>query len=1552
MFCGENTVLLTYSKVGNGICEVHLGKTDQSDRKLVGKKPRRKWRRRALWLLLILPLGVVAGVLIIGQTSIIQRIVEPILEDQLGVDVSSGSIRLMPTGEVVITDAIIKTDTIESRAGSLIEFDQARISMNWWGVVRGSGQVRSVVINKPIVRVSQDADTGVLNLAAVVLKKSGGGGGETPAIQILNGVLEIGEHDSTGYRLLKELSIRGQITQQDSSGVSGFDFVALPVEPSAGGDVGSIGGSFGLTGRMSDDGIDGVVNGIRLEDWPAEIVPSRSRSIYAELALTGSLEPTRFHVSKDGLIEVVLTLDGVALNLPIDEPENETDTQTSDSSSIDPLRMRQTRGVIHFGTSGLDAQLTGLIADLEYDVELAYQGLDTKGPFDAKLVTDFRLDNNFKPIDFLPTNVVSKLDRFENPQADIHAEIYISRADVVDNPEDTGIKVSGRAVLSNGSATYKKFNYPFTDMSGVIEFDPDKLVVKDITGVGPTGATLVANGLFSPLGEQSDVTLDLEVNGVGVDEYLLRALDEDQQKLVDALFSDVDYAHLIEEGLVLTQGDADELGMIRRETWERLDQWVDGVDGNTQDRIDLSRQLGEIDRLLSAPIFAYGGVANVDVKLVRHPDRPSDKRWTTDVVVQLPQAGLVSKHFPLPIIGRDIELTITDERVSLTGGRYEGLLGGSASVSVEMDTTKNGGKPIVQIAAQEFPIDQRVVAAIPGYYNEQSEDPDDISLRRILDRLRLGGVLECQAIIGPRSDGHMGYDVEATILEGSARPKPLIGSEPVSITTAPLVLDQMYGTIYITEELIIVDLDGLLTSPDMPLAPTPIQVLTQLTMPAKDRGVDGTRRVKGLLPDEFGPPVLGPRLYATAFADGIDLAMPLKHAIAVVSPRIARDIDAKLTEYNFDGVIGMNAQLEGFVGGAIESTLTLNRIEQLSFDFQETQYQVGASWGRGEFVLSGQPSISFDGFRVSVQAEQSLPSELSLDGSMPLARAGRMYELAESSSLQIGYINGAFDSPLTHAVLEYVSESGSQWSTDHKLGGRFDLGVTLTPELGLHRIPGEDDSIKLVPTAIHGSLEPKSLSVSMNQDVASFTQVQGVIRFDGFEGAIDGIRASDSQVSVGVDGRWWMNPTGGFGVDLGIDAHGDLLAGPVRVLLPDSVDGVIDRLEIKSGSPVDLKALRISADSLGTQKSTYQITGGMGISQGSALLGLPISELAGDLEFVVDGRGDKVGYEIKLDASRLRAGLMRVHDARATIIGDAQNAGVVLVPEIIASMHGGQIAGSAQLRPEIDGDTHYWMELHASGVRAAPVFDDLLLPPEGLAGPPRPGETVVLSAWSEGNDLSRGATIGDLTMTGPVGDPSKRTGRGLVRISGGSVVALPGFLNLIEASNFSLPTGATLDFAEAAFYIDGPTLAFEQLSVSSKRVEILGYGTVDWATREMDLRFRSRSTTPIPIVSKLIEQLRDELITTRVSGTMSDPQYSVQPFGSTRRLFDAMIGRSPTDQQRQLREVEDQVRASKKQIKRHAGDIVHYPIEESSGENGNDWQGWPWAKEQQELGSE
>lgn len=1487
---------------------------------------------------------LVATVLVIGQTSVMKFIVEPILEDQLGVGVSTGSIKLMPTGEVVILDATCQSSTIDHRAGSLIELERATIEVNWWGIIRGSDQVRSIFIEKPIVRVSQDIDSGVLNLAEIAFKK-GSGGGSTPAMEIRNGLLQIAEHNATDYRVLRELSINGRLTEQTSDGISGFEFVALPVESSLSSNSSRRRGSIGLTGQLSSDGVDGVLDGVRLEDWPAEIVPSRSRDIYQRLALSGELAPTRFHISNDGLIEIVLTLDGVAISLPIDESPSNLST----IGEADPLRMRQTRGVIRFGTLGLKADIHGVIDELEYDVVLDYKGLDTTSPFEAKLVTDFRLDSQFKPAKFLPENVIAKLERFERPEADVHAEVFIARSD---DPNDRSVKVSGVAQLSNGKAIYKKFKYPFHDLNGTIEFDPDKLVVREISGVGPDGATLLANGLFSPLGEKSVVTLDLKVQGVGIDDHLMRALNDDQKELIGALFNDEAHGHLLNEGLILTQSDADELGDLRRQTWDRLNSWVDGVDGSSEDKRALARSLSDIDLQLESPVFDFGGSANIDVQLVRHPERPSDDRWTTDVLVKLPNAGLVPGHFPLPIRARDIEIVITEKSVELKGGKYTGLQGGWASVEVNMDMTKSNSKPLIDIFAHEFPIDSRLIAAIPGYYDKQSEDPDDVSLRRILDRLRLGGTMECEAHIGPRSDGHLGYDVESTILSGTARPMKLLNSpiesdrnyETGAMGADPLALDQLYGTIYVTEEMIIVNLDGLLSSPEQPLAPTPIDVLTQLTLPTKRRGIGGIRRVNGLLPTDDGPPLPGPQLFATAYADGVDLAMPLEHAIAVISPKLARDLLEKKEKLNPDGVLGVSAQLEGVVGGTIDSIFTIDRIDQLGFDFNGSRYRVGSSWGRSKFELTQEPRVEFDGVRVSIRSDRGDAGTLSLDGSLPLARSGRMIELTQTESLRVEYLNGLFDSPITLGVVDQLTKSGENesWMREHKLGGRFDLDVVLSPKLGMHRTPAKNQSISFVPTLVEGSLQPKMISLEMGDESAMFNDVSGAVLFNGFEGTISNIQASDNTTTLGVDGKWALDEKSGLAVDLSINAKGDLLGGPVRAIMPNTIDRVIDRLSIKSAGPVEINDLEIHAAAIGSSEQSFRIEGAANLIDGSALIGLPITGISGDLGFRVEGTGQQVGYEVSLDASRLRAGLMRIHDAEVSIIGDADNPGVVLVPEIRAGMHGGQIAGSAQIRPGNDGIPYYWMEVHASGVRAAPVFDDFLLPPEGLVGPPRPGFMTVLSSWSLGDDLSKGAMIADLTMTGPVDDPSKRSGRGLAQISGGSIFALPGSINLLEVSNLSLPAGSPLDLAEASFYIDGDSLAFERLSASSKRIEILGYGTMDWLTRNVDLRFRSRSVKPIPIVSELLEELRDELITVRVSGQMGKLKYSAQQFGSTIRLINAMLGAPISDQKRRLLEVEEQVEANRASLVRKERDRVHLPNKQDPS---NDPDAWDWVKE-------
>lgn len=1492
-------------------------------------KRKRRWLRVLIVLLIGIPVLLVATVYIIGQTGAIKSFVEPMLAKQFGVQVEAGSIKLAPDGTIVIRDAVFESGDIRGEAARLVEIDRAVINVDWGGALRGRGiQVSSIEIDRPTIRVSQDAQSGRVNLAELEYN-SGGGGGATPRIELRNGILEIGEHEDGTYRKLKVLSLRGRIDETDANGVSKFALVALPTEAGMGSPDASIeGGLINLTGEMGPDGVKGRLDGLRLQDWPSNFVPTRSRGMYERLALSGELAPTMLNIDSNGEVEVILMLDGVAMNLPFDDSGSMT-------GSGDLLRMRRTRGTVVFGTRGLTADLRGLIDELEYTVELNYRGLDAQSAFDVVLTTDFRLDDRFRPAKFLPENVLEKLDRFSNPVADVHARVLVERA------EGASIRVSGEASISNGSATYKKFRYPFHQLEGEVAFDPDRLIIKRITGVGPSGATLEADGLFSPLGEDSVVTINLRVGDLPMDEHLMGALDADQRELAQSLFSEQDYQQLLDEQLLLDQRDREDLAERRREIWDRLDGWDPDRDGNQAARDALAAQLGVIDRMLSSPEFSFGGKANAEVVLRRHPERPADNRWTTDVQIVLPTAGLVPGHFPLPIVAHDVELQISDERVELAGGTYSGIGGGSAEVSAVIDRTKPDAKPVVSITASEIPIDDRLVAAIPGYHAQQSGDPDAISLRRILDRMRLGGSVECRATIGPRSDNRLGFDVEATITKGYARPiyqGLRTPDDPLAVTPGsnPLALDDLYGTVYVTEELIIVDLSSMLSSPELPIAPTPVSVLTQLTLPDKRRGVGGERRSIGLLPTEYGPPVPGAEIFASARVDGLDFAMPLQHAVAVVSPRIARELIAYRDAYNPDGVLAIDATLEGFVGGASESSFTLDRIESLAFTYDETRYRLGASWGRATLDLSSGLSLRFDDFRVPIETQGRSSGVISIDGPLPLTRPGQLIEIEDPETLSLSYERGTLDSPIAKLAIDrFGSEATQDWLTRNQLWASFDLDITLTPVAGLYRIPEEASSIGLLPVSVHGSLEPASLSLTMNDREAVFESVTGRVLFEGYEGRFADIRAEGPESSIGVTGTWTLLPGQGLDMDLIASASGSLLEGPTRAILPPAVGRVIDSLQMQAEGGVSIDALHITTTALGTDRSVYDIRGEALISQGSAVIGLPISELSGTLGFAVRGQQDTLGYELRLEASKLRAGLMRVHDASVQIIGDADSPGIVLIPEIIAGMHGGRIAGSAQIRPNRLNEPQYWMELHASGIRAAPVFDDLLLPPGGLEGPPRPGRESVLSAWSQAEDLSRGSMLADLTMTGPIGVPERRVGRGSVEIKGGSVLALPGLINLIEASNLSLPTGATIDLAQARFYVDGPNLAFEQLSASSRRVEILGYGTVNWENRGVDLRFRSRAINPIPIVSSLFETLRDELITTRVTGTIDKLEYSVSQFSGTRQLVNALLGNPLSEQEQRIRLVEQQVQGDRIRVRRSTSDEVHRPSNEPPDDR--DW---------------
>ncbi len=1503
----------------------------------VTSAPKRKKRRWIIMVLLLIPLILIIGGGIFVMNGGMTGFVIPIIERETGLEITQGSVVLTPTSEIELRDAILRAPSIDGKGGEIITLDSAVISVKWGSILSGAKAISGVQLQRPRLRVSIDSETGIVNLQSLTLQQSGGGGAATPAISITNGVIEVGEHQAGQYTLLKELSVAGSLQKPDAAGDANFSLLATSRLPGMSSGLPKAQGDVKITGTIGKDGIEGRMTGLQLEDWPAEIVPKKNREFYRSLALTGNLAPTRFALPNNGKPRVILTLEGVDVSMPF-IPLGEFDGPER------LLRMRSTKGTIEFASDQMLADLEGDIDDLLYEVELDYKGYSQNSAFAGDLRTKFRIEEGFRPLLFLPPRVTGKLDRFVGLKADIDATVHIERgAPTKDSSNDAPILVSGNAKVANGSAKYEEFLYPFENIEGVISFTPSGVNFEDITGNGPTGATLNASGSFDGLGEDSVVEILVDVNNLPIDEHLLGAMDKDQRELVDTLFSRSQYDNLLESGYLLESSRRQSLIKERDALVRTIGRLSD--DAPVVERAALSAELSNINNTLRVPEFDFGGLIGVGVTLRRHPERPEDNRWTTDIAAKIPNAGIVPKQFPLPIVARDVNISIADGSVYLTGGEYLGLSGGWATVVASFEPREgfSDPQPSVEIKARRIPIDDRLIAAIPGYYDAQPKDPSEITLRRILDRLRMQGTVEADATIAPGADGRITYTVEAGVVEGSAHPLSmglqLIENQQLAsegnLGLDSVQLADMSGTIFVTESIIIVYLNGMMESPSQPIPPTPIELTTQLTLPNKPK-VGNLKRTNGLLPFEVGPPVSGPEIYTRVLTRGLDLQMPLEHAIAVLSPSFANRVAGWREQYTPGGVLDLKAELEGRVGASLSTELQIDQIREIGFNVEQHRYNLGDSVGSVELGLGIKPYLKSRGFSVPIGIDNERMGKIAIEGSTRLTRGGQLLELKDEPSLRLSMERGQLESPGVRAIVERMGSSGSkstsQFFERYGLEGEFDLLIDLTPIDGARVSSAAPGTIGLPPVEIDGSMIPKTLRIQRDGNELGFwndpqlievpgsdpvqaNQLTGSIRFDGLDGYFDNIVARNKDYELTVDGQWILNPGDGADIEVQISAIGDVLNGPVRAILPDTLNRVVDQLEVRSSQKTKLTSLHIDADRLGTLRPSFEIDGSADMLDVEALVGVPITELDGRVDFKVSSLASEdpsleptLDYQLDLHASLLRAGLLRVHNAHATVMNDPNEQGVVLVPQLRAGMHGGMVSGNAQIRPGDGDQLWYSTEIRTSGVRAAPIFDDLFLPVEGLEGPPRPSSSSVRSAWNVDTDVSRGIMLADLAMTGPIGKPNERQGRGFVRVSGGSIVALPGLINLIEASNFTLPTGSRLNLAEAEMYIDGPTIAFERLSASSQAIEILGYGTMDWTSRDIDLRFRSRSIKPVPFLSDLIEGIRDELITIRVTGAPGSIAYSPEQFGTTRRFLDSLFGSPETEQQRRLREVESRER--------------------------------------------
>lgn len=1482
----------------------------------------RRWTRAGLIILVVL---LVAGIAL-TRSPVMLRLVLPRIADAAGVTIDARAMYLSPDFDLVIKDAVVRIPAIDGPGGELLRFERLDAELDWLRAISGvrEGVVRTLDLDRPRLRLSQSVETGTLNAAEIVARGSGGSFdlSSLPTARIQAGTLELGEHrDAAGsergtFTPLETIAFSGLLAPAPEDGAGGHVFRVRAEDASSGQPLDE--GTPEILGRVGDDGVTIFLSGFTLDEWPASKVPTRLRPAFEALDLTGRIRPMRIGVDPKGVVDVDFRVSDVALNLPFDPG----DIEGVDLRDAGPLRMTDVTGEMSLGTAGLGAALTGRLDGVPYDVRFDAWGVDPASPFLARLqagpVRIERQDNLFR---FTPSVVIDKLDMFLNPTARITSTVWLRRGlppagrdrertaglELPEQlaepagPTDTRVLVAGELTLEDGIAAYRDFPYVFGDLSGRFAFDEERLIIDNFRGTAASGATIALDGWVAPLGDAAEVEIDVRVDNVPIDDALIASLDEGRQAMIEALFSTLQLKRLYEDGLV---------------------------------RDPASPGPG------SAPQFALGGSADVVVSLHRLYGLGSV--WRNRIDITIDDARMLSEHFPVPMLGSGIRLIIEDDVATLSDGAFTTLRGGDVALWVRAEVSQGGNNPPpeVRITATDVPIDDLLISAIPGP-GALAEEDGPADLTTLLKRLRLEGTLDCVADIGPHSDFGVGWDIVVEFDEVLARPDPR-GDLARTDRAAPdaqineLLLTDLTGTIRAQRDRIDLALasaafsetggvaSGPRSLPDEagPPPPTRVTMLAGIDLPVEDKG-------------RFLTDITEPLVTTTAGAENLDVELPIERLLSLFAPDFANSLADLREDYRPTGRLDLTAVLTGTLGRELASTarvaLTADRIDRFEADTFGGRVRLTNAQGRVVLDTGGRPIISFEQLQADLAYDDDPAGQLWLTGVLPLEEIDPWPLLGQAEFPQLhARLSGArFESALTDAVVnERLGEDFASVYADFAPTGRYDLALEFTPR---PPAPGATDdpdtnADALLRADITGSLRPRSASVTLWGGRLHVDSMDGRVTFTAAGGAFDDLVGSGEGFAFRTTGNWRTADTGAFRIAADVEASVDPdprgLPNSIREAFPDWAEEIATNLNMDATGGLELTEGRVvieRADPVafpGTGLDTV-ITGDLAVKGGSLEVGLPISNLDGTVRFEtwLAGTEDalRLGWTIGVSADRLRASGIRLTNARARIIAGRED-GVVLIPDLSADAHDGRVAVSVRIDPPPANEPptaspRFRADIRAADIRLAPLLDDLAL---GIA--PDPVELARLDAAPgpdgdrPASDASRGSVDGDITVAGRLAQTNGLTGRGKLRASGGPVLALPLLTPLIEFSNLQAPVGERLDLAEASFYIEDETMTFETMSVFSASVEIIGFGTMHWPTGIIDLRFRSEAVRRIPVLSGFIEAIRDELITTKLTGPIGAPAVAAETLPATRRLLGSLFGLPESDRASRLRTIERRAR--------------------------------------------
>lgn len=1386
------------------------------------KSPRpRKSGRRWLHTLGVLACVLILGLGIVTQSGVLRLVVAPRLGELLGCQAECGRVTMGLDGRVLIRDLELSAAGIDSDAAMFLRAPVLAVGLDWGKAIGGTMSATSLEVQRPRIRISQGPDFS-LNVASLKRIKRGATPSRVPAVVVTDGVLELGEHRPGSYEKLAELRVFGAVRAEEANPeVVTFSLVELQ-------DAGKKGRGLRKPGGMKLDGSADLSAGsasmtltdVNLADWSQRTAPKTFRGLWQTMALAGSIQrATMSYGPKDG-IAARFEFQKVNLNIPLavvnDEPR--LVLKSEDIGEAKLLEMREVSGFVSFDPTGLQADLDGSIGGLRCGVVMQTKGTDVESaPLTCTIAAKgFKIVEQPDLLPLAPEIVRRLFRRFSGPTAEGDGKVEIVRGEPTAAGPDA-LRISGFIDLRNGRAGYEKFPYPITGIEGHVQFDSERVQITRITGVGPTGAKLVATGEVRPPHDNAAVAIDVKVTGVALDHDFRDALIGGRQGVYTALFNEEAMADLKREGLVRGPGDEAALADEREAVLARMEEARRAGDAEA---VNLAAgELARVERAMSAPVFELGGLADLEVRVRR--DEGPEHEYKTRIDLTAPKAGVLVPSFPYPTVAENVVVHIDDYAAEIPEMKLSGLTGARGTLSGRVDYVsgeKADFKPKLRIDAENMPVDELLIHALP-----ETKRAGSVGVQDLMRGIGIEGSVSGSADITPKEmkgpDGHeTAFKVDVNIAGLSARPG--------------------------AGGLVVSDLTGGLT--------------------ISDTGVS-TKNLRGKIGDsEMAAEVKTDEqgvAHARLTCEALDLSQPVEELIGVLAPERAVRMREIRAAHAPKGRVAVEVDAWD-KAGASGYRVELSKLQRVEFDaiggrflLDECSGSVALTPGKVRFEsTSGTLSFNDDLVgRVTVGGEAATEGEA-------------------DAKLQLSLADGRFESALARTIAARSDEALAEWMRVSEFKGRFDASLTR-------------ESRKDAAAVLSGRIEPKAVSLVRRGQPIRFATIEGGVAFGGESGTIEGLRANADGWSFGADGTWSAGAEPFVDVSLSVQARS--MTPELRAALPSQADEALKQieLEVKGGLSMPGGKLVVRRGATGAAASSFSGTiSFMDLEMDPAVA---IKGAQGNAAVEISGEGDappKVSVGVEMSALHLAGVAMT--DARAKF-ETGEGEGAFAVPTFEATAHGGVLTGDAVVFGASGerATRSYQVKVDASGLDFGELLADLRDETPGQEG--HTDEPQDATGW-------RGELDGSLTLAGVVGDRKSRTGRGIVRIQGtegrpAEVMRLPGVMPVLKLSNLQPPIGEPLDFAHSEFHFEGDRVVFDALSVRSKSLSIEGDGVMRLPDMKVALRFNTRSLNRVAVLSDLFEGMRNELVTTVVTGTVYDPEFKYEQLSETREMLDDVM---------------------------------------------------------------